>query len=230
METEIKETQNVQEEMRNKRRENLKHQQEFKRSNASASNRLLEAEILTEKDVAGLCSRIKRKKHAGPEDLGKLGNAFIQSEANIAAFIKTTGAINILIKELTGGDRSQQILAAQCLCNLSLGDEVCCSKIASFAGSYLMIFLMNSSENSLAVSLIFSAPPLGVSSNFIPARLLVGYAKHRRRWQEADEHSDVAGAAQELPSHPEQLGGARTRGAAAVGHHCGQQVEGAGAG
>lgn len=139
-------------ELRFNRRIKFKEQQEFNRMRAFDSNRFVESEILTDKDVAGLCSRIKRRKHATEEDLRKLSNAFIQSEENIKAFIKTTGAINILIKEFTGGERSQQLLAAQCLCNLCLGDETCCSKVALFAGSYLMIFIMKSSDVTFSVS------------------------------------------------------------------------------
>lgn len=138
--------------LRSNRRMKLKEQQEFNRMKAFDSNRFMESEIFTEKVVSGMCSRIKRRKHATEEDLRKLSNAFIQTEANIMTFMKTTGAINIIIKEFTGGERSQQLLAAQCLCNLSLGDETCCSKVATFAGSYLMIFIMKSSDVLLSVS------------------------------------------------------------------------------
>lgn len=139
-------------ELRSNRRMKLRKHQGFNRMKAFDSNRFVESEVLTEKDVAGLCSRIKRRKHATEQDLRKLSNAFIQSAANITAFIKTTGAINIIIKEFTGSDRSQQLLAAQCLCNLSLGDETCCLKIATFTGSYLMIFIMKSSDVTFSVS------------------------------------------------------------------------------
>lgn len=140
--------------LRQNRREKLKEHQEFNRLSAFDSNRLVESEVVyTEKDITGLCSRIKRRKHATPEDLVKLSNAFTQSEANITAFLKVTGAINVIIKEFTGNNQNQQLLAAQCLCNLSLGDEVSCSKVATFAGSYLMIFVMKTNELKLSVSI-----------------------------------------------------------------------------
>lgn len=85
-------------ESREKRRDLLRGQREFNRSKAFDLNRFVESEIVTEKDIAGLCSRIKRRKHATDDDLRKLCNAFLQSEANIAVFVKTTGAINIVIK------------------------------------------------------------------------------------------------------------------------------------
>lgn len=139
-------------ELRQNRRQHIKEHQEIKRLRAFDSNRFVDSEILTEKDVFGLCSRIKRRKHATAEDLQKLCIAFIQSEANVSAFMKVTGAIAVIIKEFTGSDRCQQLLAAQCLCNLSLGDVSCCSKIATFAGSYLMIFIMKSSDIAFTVS------------------------------------------------------------------------------
>jgi hypothetical protein len=111
---------------------------------------LQESDILTEDDIKGLCNRIKRRKHADEEDLVKLGNAFFQSEKNISAFINTTGALKVLIKELIGRDR--KLLAAMCLCNLSLGNDSACSKIASFAGCYLMIYLRNLKDFALVVS------------------------------------------------------------------------------
>ncbi|CRL00866.1 CLUMA_CG014117, isoform A [Clunio marinus] len=135
--------------MRKERWDKLKEHQEFNRMKAFDSNRFLATDILTEEDIKGLCSRIKRKKHAPRDDLIKLCNAFIQSLENISTFIKVTGAINVIIKEFTGCDRRQQLLAAQCLCNLSLGDEVCCTKIATFAGSYLMIYIVTSTDISL---------------------------------------------------------------------------------
>lgn len=154
------------EESRRKRREFLQEQREFNRLKAFELNRFVESEIITEKDIAGLCSRIKRRKHATAEDLTKLGNAFIQNEANISAFIKTTGAINIIIKEFTGNDHNQQLLAAQCLCNLSLGDETCCTKIATFAGSYLMIFMMKLSDTSMAVSFLLLLHSLNLTIEY----------------------------------------------------------------
>lgn len=142
------------EELRQYRREHLKDQQESNRLRAFDSNRFVESEILTEQDVIGLCSRIKRRKRADAEDLEKLCSAFIQKEINISAFMKVTGAINVLIKEFTSNNRSQQLRAANALCNLSLGDEACCAKIATFAGSYLMIFIMKSDDHELSVTFL----------------------------------------------------------------------------
>lgn len=57
---------------------------------------------ITEKDVTGLASRIKRKKGATEEDLNRLSHAFLLSVENIVTFSKITGALNVIVKELTG--------------------------------------------------------------------------------------------------------------------------------
>lgn len=130
-------------------------QQEFNR--LKAFDRSVKSEIIAESEVAGLCSKIKRSKHADAADLVKLGQAFLQSENNIAAFTKNTGSIDVIVKELTGTVRRQQILAAQCLCNMSLGSELSCAKIAASAGIYMITYL-ESADVQLGVSFRFRFP------------------------------------------------------------------------
>ncbi|KAI8125165.1 hypothetical protein FF38_00359 [Lucilia cuprina] len=103
--------------------------------------RIQELENLTEKDVTGLAGRIKRRKHATNEDMYRLSHAFLQDEKNIETFNKIPGAIQVLVKELTGKDSERQLSAAECLCNLSLGQAPVCEKISSLAGSYLVTYL-----------------------------------------------------------------------------------------
>ncbi|XP_050077953.1 uncharacterized protein LOC126564874 [Anopheles maculipalpis] len=100
-------------------------------------------EHISEQEIKGLASRIKRRKRCDPLDLVRLSYGFQQSRENISHFIRTTGAINVIVKELTGHDYNLQLLAAECLCNLSLGDDVCCEKIANFAGTYLIALAEN---------------------------------------------------------------------------------------
>lgn len=61
---------------------------------------------ITEKDVTGLASRIKRKKAATEEDLNRLSHAFLLNVENIITFSKITGALNVIVKELTGDSQS----------------------------------------------------------------------------------------------------------------------------
>lgn len=145
------ETSKIADELRKIRIEKLKEHQENRRLAAFEKHRFDDDELISEHDIHGLCSRIKRRKAADDEDLRKLGSAFIQSEENIIAFIRVTGAINVIVKEFTGNDRNQQILAAQCICNLSLGNDICCFKLATFAGSYLSIAMLNINDTQLSV-------------------------------------------------------------------------------
>lgn len=107
---------------------------------------------LTEKDVRALTARIKRRKGATEEDMNRLNCALLQSMDNITAFIKTPGAINIIVRELIGKNVVNQILACEFLCNLSLGDEICCEKIAIYSGLYLVLYLGNCMNSKLQVS------------------------------------------------------------------------------
>ncbi|XP_017094979.2 uncharacterized protein [Drosophila bipectinata] len=96
---------------------------------------------LSEKDVHGLATRIKRRKHATSEDLFRLALAFLQGVENINAFAAIPGALQVLVKELTGSDTQRQIDAAECLCNLSLGEAHVAEKISSLVGSYMVTYL-----------------------------------------------------------------------------------------
>jgi hypothetical protein len=133
--------------LRYKTFEELKLIREQKRTERFDSQRVKLGEIqdvnLNEKAIAGICSRIKRRKQADVKDLVALSNGFLQSNSNITVFIKTVGAINVLVKEFIGNDSNRQILSGECLCNLSLGDEICCEKVVQFAGSYLTIYILN---------------------------------------------------------------------------------------
>ena len=104
----------------------------------------------TDKDITGISQRIKRKKHADKNDLVSLGKAFIQNEALISQFVNHTGALNVVIKEFTD-PQSDQVLAAETLCNISLGNEVCCEKLANVSGTYLMIYILNPHHLQLTV-------------------------------------------------------------------------------
>jgi hypothetical protein len=109
-------------------------------------------EKITENDIKGLVGRIKRKKHAAAEEMARLSTGFLESEENIITFCKITGAINVIVKELTGKNTNQSLQAAECLCNLSLGNEICCEKIALFAGTYLITLTENFMNHGLSVS------------------------------------------------------------------------------
>ncbi|XP_055541453.1 uncharacterized protein LOC129727549 [Wyeomyia smithii] len=122
-------------------------------------------------EIKGLASRIKRRKHADAKDLLKLSYGFQQSAENISEFIRITGAINVIVKVFTGSDSDLQQLAAECLCNLSLGDEVCCEKVAMFAGTYLITFIETVNNTRLTCTCVWTLQNM-ISSGAKAAKVL----------------------------------------------------------
>lgn len=84
----------------------LKHRQEGVDSLRVAPNDLqnfsINLQTFSEDDVSEIVKTIKKNKHAQPTELLKLSHAFLQSTQNINCFVKKIGAMNVLIKELTG--------------------------------------------------------------------------------------------------------------------------------
>lgn len=105
---------------------------------------------ITEEEVLKICGRIKRKRCADRSDLIRLSNGFLCSTVNILAFLRTQGAINVLVKELTDPCGNNQLLAAEAFCNMSLGgDSGSCTKIAKQIASYL-VTIFTCGDNDLA--------------------------------------------------------------------------------
>lgn len=105
--------------------------------------------FVDEQEILKLCNRIKRRKHADESDLFRLSNGFLYSTTNIAIFLKVQGAVNVLVKELTGSSGDKQLLAAEAFCNLSLGDSGSCFKVSKLISSYLLT-MTTSVNNELA--------------------------------------------------------------------------------
>lgn len=103
----------------------------------------------TPTDVLKLAKAVKHQKRAKLHQLGQLSHAFLQSAENIQCFLNVTGALNVIVKEFTGNHEDTQLLAAECLCNLSLGAEISCEKLALHIGSYLITYLKSSNERLL---------------------------------------------------------------------------------
>ncbi|KAH8403233.1 hypothetical protein KR222_008554, partial [Zaprionus bogoriensis] len=150
--------------LRHKIREYARQQRKGLRTNTTDALRfglgqiqdeIRELENLGIKDVHGLASRIKRRKHATAEDMYRLSHAFLQGNDNINAFAQVQGALQVLVKELTGAHVDRQIEAAECLCNFSLGESHVCEKITTLAGSYLVTYL-NSQEARLKRSCLWT--------------------------------------------------------------------------
>lgn len=142
--------------IREKAQNELMKHREFNKNKIRDSKRFIlgfldtNNKIYQESDINGLAQRIKRRKHADQNDLVSLGKAFIQNEVLISQFVNITGALNVIIKEFID-PQSHQILAAETLCNISLGNVVCCEKLANVSGTYLMIYILNLHQLQLAV-------------------------------------------------------------------------------
>lgn len=120
-------------------------------------------ERLTEKDVGGLAARLKRRKRAEEQDLKRLTAAFLHSEKNISEFCRITGALNVIMKEFTSTDSDLQLLAAECLCNLALGEDACSKKVATAAGTYLLLYLTNTTVSHMVETCLWTLQNLLLS-------------------------------------------------------------------
>lgn len=109
----------------------------------------------TQDEVLKLAKTIKLQKHANPHQLNQLCHAFLQSAENIQDFLNVTGSLNVIVKAFTGTNSDTQLLAAECVCNLSLGSEISCEKLTLHVASYLITFLKSSNERLLVCKLTF---------------------------------------------------------------------------
>lgn len=127
---------------------------------------LTDLEHMTEKDMAGMASRIKRRRRADEADLIRLSQSFLQCTENITTFTNITGALNVLVKELTGSDSNRQIHACECICNAALGSDNSCEKIALSAGSYLLMYA-DSVDQRLAQTSLWTLANLAVQPSAV---------------------------------------------------------------
>lgn len=63
---------------------------------------LANLETFSANEVVQIANQIKRRKHANANDLNRLSHAFLQNTENIQSFVNVTGALNVIVKELTG--------------------------------------------------------------------------------------------------------------------------------
>lgn len=97
--------------------------------------------VFSPEEVKNLAEKLKHKGHINGEDYMLLSEALIQNEENIISFFKVSGALQSLIRDLTGQNASLQLGAAYCCCNLALGNEKSCLKLVKAAAAYLTINL-----------------------------------------------------------------------------------------
>ncbi|XP_054257772.1 importin subunit alpha-4 isoform X1 [Macrosteles quadrilineatus] len=108
--------------------------------------------LIKNEEVTILANKLKTKSLVQFEDLALLKIAFVQSSHNIVAFLKVKGALHGLVREFSSAKPNFELLAAECICNLALGDAKSCFIVAKAAGPYLLTTLSGFNDNLKAIS------------------------------------------------------------------------------
>ncbi|XP_070161988.1 transmembrane and coiled-coil domain-containing protein 6 [Polyergus mexicanus] len=85
--------------------------------------------------------KLLKKKRITLEDYRYLPNALIQSEENIYAFLRVDQSLSGLIRDLSGNNSTLQLYAANCCCNIALGNTKACTALGKAIIPYLLIEL-----------------------------------------------------------------------------------------
>ncbi|XP_046421902.1 importin subunit alpha-2 [Neodiprion fabricii] len=96
-------------------------------------------------------AQILKKKPLRLKEYQHLQNAFLQSEENINAFLSVDNALHALVRELSGCNPDLQLAAANCYCNLALGNSKACNVLAKAAGPYLLATLDSLNYNLMDI-------------------------------------------------------------------------------
>lgn len=84
----------------------LKHRQDeldnLRITLGAAEDDAVNLKTFTPNDVLAIVLKLKRQRNASAADLLKLCHAFLQSHENINLFVNTTGAVPVIVKEMTG--------------------------------------------------------------------------------------------------------------------------------
>ncbi|XP_014473786.1 PREDICTED: uncharacterized protein LOC106743853 isoform X2 [Dinoponera quadriceps] len=83
-------------------------------------------------------AKLLKKKRISSEDYRYLPNALIQCEENINSFLKIDQSLPGLIRDLSGNDPILQLYAANCCCNIALGNAKACTALGKAVIPYLL--------------------------------------------------------------------------------------------
>jgi len=64
-----------------------------------------------------------------------------QSEDNINAFLKVDQSLSGLVRDLSSNDPTLQLYAANCCCNIALGNTKACTALGKAVTPYLIVKL-----------------------------------------------------------------------------------------
>ncbi|CAL1687759.1 unnamed protein product [Lasius platythorax] len=86
-------------------------------------------------------AKLLRRKRISLVDYRYLPNALIQSEENISAFLRIDQSLSGLIRDLSGNSPTFQLYAANCCCNIALGNAKACTALGKAVIPYLLMEL-----------------------------------------------------------------------------------------
>ncbi|XP_012219124.1 importin subunit alpha-8 [Linepithema humile] len=82
--------------------------------------------------------KLLKKRKISFEDYRYLPNALIQSEENINTFLKVDQSLSGLARDLSGNNPTLQLYAANCCCNIALGNTKACTALGKAVVPYLI--------------------------------------------------------------------------------------------
>ncbi|XP_011147260.1 importin subunit alpha-9 [Harpegnathos saltator] len=83
-------------------------------------------------------ARFLKRKRISLEDYRYLPNALIQREENIDSFLNVDQSLSGLIRDLSGNNPVLQLYAANCCCNIALGNVKACTALGKAVIPYLL--------------------------------------------------------------------------------------------
>lgn len=149
------------EEVMNRVRENNYAERVKRREDMYSKQRKLVAELshskiseeYKEEDIIKAAQNLASSSKEKEKSFSDLKNSFIQNPCHMVTFMKIEGALHSLVGHLMSQNSFDQLLAAECCCNLSLGDSKTCFKLAKAASPYLMSILQGLNHNLMNVVL-----------------------------------------------------------------------------
>ncbi|XP_050436355.1 uncharacterized protein LOC126843087 [Adelges cooleyi] len=110
-------------------------------------------DTFTIQDVHNIALEIKKKKTITRNHLKLLKHAFLNGQEFILEFFRVQGAFDSLLHYTSSNDDALQLAAFECFCNMSLGDNKTCIKLAKLITPYLMVHINSLNFNISSISI-----------------------------------------------------------------------------
>ncbi|KAK6626307.1 hypothetical protein RUM43_006618 [Polyplax serrata] len=99
-------------------------------------------ENINRDELVKLAHKLKHKGQVNCGVLQAIMNSLLESKDNIKTLLDVDGALQGLLRALSGQNENFQLLAARCICNLALGNEKSSFQVLKASDSYLLAHLM----------------------------------------------------------------------------------------